>query len=112
MLVASSPAVSNGTLVASFASGELVALREDNGTELWNAPLSHTTRTNALSEIRDISGRPVIYKGDVFAVSHADVYGRDRPAHRACRGGRFRSSGSTSPGRRATWCTPSDTSAR
>jgi outer membrane protein assembly factor BamB len=73
MLVASSPAVSNGTLVASFASGELVALREDNGTELWNAPLSHTTRTNALSEIRDISGRPVIYKGDVFAVSHADV---------------------------------------
>jgi outer membrane protein assembly factor BamB len=73
MLVASSPAVSNGTLVASFASGELVALREDNGTELWNAPLSHTTRTNALSEIRDIAGRPVIYKGDVFAVSHADV---------------------------------------
>jgi outer membrane protein assembly factor BamB len=73
MLVASSPAVSNGTLVASFASGELVALRSDNGTELWNQPLSRTTRTNALSEIRDIAGRPVIYKGDVFAVSHADV---------------------------------------
>jgi outer membrane protein assembly factor BamB len=73
MLVASSPAVANGTLVASFASGELVALRSDNGTELWNQPLSRTTRTNALSEIRDISGRPVIYKGDVFAISHADV---------------------------------------
>ena len=73
MLVASSPAVSNGTLVASFASGELVALRSDNGTELWNQPLSRTTRTNALSEIRDIAGRPVIYKGDVFAISHADV---------------------------------------
>ena len=73
MLVASSPAVSNDTVVASFASGELVALRADNGTELWNEPLSRTTRTNALSEIRDIAGRPVIYKGDVFAVSHADV---------------------------------------
>jgi outer membrane protein assembly factor BamB len=73
MLVASSPAVSNDTVVASFASGELVALRADNGTELWNNPLSRTTRTNALSEIRDIAGRPVIYKGDVFAVSHADV---------------------------------------
>jgi outer membrane protein assembly factor BamB len=71
--VASSPAVSNGTLVASFASGELVAMRSDNGTELWNQPLSRTTRTNALSEIRDIAGRPVIYKGDVFAISHADV---------------------------------------
>jgi outer membrane protein assembly factor BamB len=73
MLIASSPAVSGGVLVASFASGELVAMRSDNGTELWNQPLSRTTRTNALSEIRDISGRPVIYKGDVFAISHADV---------------------------------------
>jgi outer membrane protein assembly factor BamB len=73
MMVASSPAVSNGTVVASFASGELVALRSDNGTELWNVPLSRTTRSNALSEIRDIAGRPVIYKGDVFAISHADV---------------------------------------
>jgi outer membrane protein assembly factor BamB len=73
VMSASSPAVSNGTLVASFASGELVALRSDNGTELWNLPLSHTTRSSALSEIRDIAGRPVIYKGDVFAISHADV---------------------------------------
>ena len=73
MLMASSPAISNGTLVASFASGELVALRADNGTELWNQPLSHTSRISALSEIRDIAGRPVIYKGDVFAISHADV---------------------------------------
>jgi outer membrane protein assembly factor BamB len=73
IMAASSPAVANGTLVASFASGELVALRSDNGTELWNLPLSHTTRSSALSEIRDIAGRPVIYKGDVFAISHADV---------------------------------------
>ena len=60
-------------MVASFASGELVALRAANGNELWNAALSRTSRTNALSEIRDIAGRPVIYKGDVFAVSHSDV---------------------------------------
>ncbi|HEY3799928.1 MAG TPA: PQQ-binding-like beta-propeller repeat protein [Caulobacteraceae bacterium] len=71
ILMASSPAVSNDTLVASFASGEVVALKTDNGTELWDQPLSRTTRTNALSEIRDIAGRPVIYKGDVFAISHA-----------------------------------------
>ncbi|HUZ13756.1 MAG TPA: PQQ-binding-like beta-propeller repeat protein [Caulobacteraceae bacterium] len=73
ILAASSPALEGDTLVASFASGELVALRADNGTELWNESLSRTTRNNALSEIRDIAGRPVIYKGDVFAVSHADV---------------------------------------
>jgi outer membrane protein assembly factor BamB len=73
ILAASSPAVENETVVASFASGELVAVRAANGTELWNASLSRANRTNALSEIRDIPGRPVIYKNDVYAVSHSDV---------------------------------------
>jgi outer membrane protein assembly factor BamB len=73
ILAASSPAVDNETVVASFASGELVAVRAANGTELWNASLSRANRTNALSEIRDIPGRPVIYKNDVYAVSHSDV---------------------------------------
>ena len=74
ILEATSPAVSNGAIVASFASGELVAVRAANGNELWNASLSRANRTNALSEIRDIAGRPVIYKGDVYAVSHSDVF--------------------------------------
>jgi outer membrane protein assembly factor BamB len=74
ILAASSPAIENDTLVTSFASGELVALRAANGNELWNASLSRASRTNALSEIRDIAGRPVIYKTDVFAVSHADYF--------------------------------------
>jgi outer membrane protein assembly factor BamB len=73
ILAASSPAVENDTVVASFASGELVAVRAANGTELWNASLARANRTNALSEIRDIPGRPVIYKNDVYAVSHSDV---------------------------------------
>ncbi len=73
ILAASSPAVENGTVVTSFASGELVAVRSANGNELWDANLSNTNQTNALSEIRDIPGRPVIYKTDVFAVSHASV---------------------------------------
>jgi len=74
ILAASSPAADNETVVASFASGELVALRAANGAELWNASLSRANRTNALSEIRDIPGRPVIYKSDVYAVSHSDVF--------------------------------------
>jgi outer membrane protein assembly factor BamB len=74
ILASSSPAVANDTVVTSFASGELVALRAANGNELWNASLSRASRTNALSEIRDIAGRPVVYKTDVFAVSHADYF--------------------------------------
>jgi outer membrane protein assembly factor BamB len=61
-------------VVAGFASGELVALRAANGNDLWSEALSRASRTNALSEIRDIPGRPVIYKGDVFAVSHSGVF--------------------------------------
>ena len=74
ILSASSPAVQGDTVVASFGSGELVALRSSNGNDLWNVALSRASRTSALSEIRDIAGRPVIYQGDVFAVSHSGVF--------------------------------------
>lgn len=74
ILAAPSVAVSGDTVVAGFASGELVALRAANGNDLWSEALSRASRTNALSEIRDIPGRPVIYKGDVFAVSHSGVF--------------------------------------
>lgn len=74
ILGASSPAVSGDTVVAAFGSGELVALRAENGNDLWNEALSRASRTSALSEIRDIPGRPVIYNGDVFAVSHSGVF--------------------------------------
>jgi outer membrane protein assembly factor BamB len=74
ILAASSPAVSGDTVVASFGSGELVALRVANGNDLWDEALSRASRTSALSEIRDIPGRPVIYRGDVYAVSHSGVF--------------------------------------
>ena len=72
--VSSSPAVSGDVVVAPFSSGELVALRQQNGAELWTDVLSRASRTTALSEIRDIAGRPAIYRGDVFATSHSGVF--------------------------------------
>ncbi|MFN4177963.1 PQQ-binding-like beta-propeller repeat protein [Phenylobacterium sp.] len=74
ILKAGSPAVSGDTVVAGFGSGELVALRAANGNDLWNEALSRASRTSALSEIRDIPGRPVVYQGDVFAISHSGVF--------------------------------------
>ena len=74
VLAATSPAVSGDAVVASFASGELVSLQAANGTGLWSLVLSQSNRDNALSEIRDIPGRPVVYHGDVFAVSHSGVF--------------------------------------
>lgn len=72
--IASSPAASGDAVVAPFASGELVALRAQNGNPLWTDVLSRASRTNALSELRDIAGRPVIYQGDVFATSNSGVF--------------------------------------
>jgi outer membrane protein assembly factor BamB len=72
---ASSPTVSGEVVVAPFASGEVVAMRTTNGSVLWMDTLSFTNRNNALSEIRDIAGRPVVYRGDVFAGSHSGVFG-------------------------------------
>ena len=59
---------------APFSSGELVALDASTGTPLWSEVLARSTRTNALSEIRDISGRPVAYKGEIFAASHSGMF--------------------------------------
>ncbi|MBU1347632.1 MAG: PQQ-binding-like beta-propeller repeat protein [Alphaproteobacteria bacterium] len=70
---ASSPAVSGDTVIAPFSSGEVTALRAANGQPVWSEVLSRTSRTSALSEIRDIAGRPVISRGFVYAVSHSGV---------------------------------------
>ena len=70
---ASSPAVSGDTVIAPFSSGQVVALRAINGQPVWEEVLSRTSRTNALSELRDIAGRPVISRGFVYAVSQSGV---------------------------------------
>ncbi|MCG8440290.1 MAG: PQQ-like beta-propeller repeat protein [Caulobacterales bacterium] len=73
ILTASSPAVSGDVVVAPFASGELVALRIQNGRVLWSEALTRTGGTTALSELNDIAGSPVIVGDVVYAVSHSGV---------------------------------------
>ena len=70
---ASSPAVTGDTVIAPFSSGEVVALRASTGQSVWQQVLSRTSRTSALSEIRDIAARPVISRGMVYAISHSGV---------------------------------------
>jgi outer membrane protein assembly factor BamB len=74
ILKAGAPVVADGMVYAPFSSGELVALNADTGQAVWDQVLAQSTRTNALSEIRDISGRPVLYNGTVFAASHSGVF--------------------------------------
>jgi outer membrane protein assembly factor BamB len=74
ILASSSPAISGETIVTAFASGEVIAQLSSNGNDLWSQALSRANRSNALSEIRDVPGRPIIYKGDVFAASHSGLF--------------------------------------
>lgn len=66
---AASPAVNNELVIPAFSSGEIIALRVENGSIAWNDDLSPTTRVGGLSALPDIQGMPVIDKDLVFAVS-------------------------------------------
>ncbi len=73
ILAAPSVAVDGETVVAPFASGEIVALLAANGRRLWSDSLSRSGRLTSLSAINDIAGRPVIDSGVAFAASHSGV---------------------------------------
>ena len=73
MLGAGSPAVANGVVVVAFSSGELVALKVDNGKKLWSDSLTSARRTDAVATLSDIRGRPVIDRGLVIAASNSSV---------------------------------------
>jgi outer membrane protein assembly factor BamB len=74
ILAASAPAVVGDTLIAPFSSAQLVALPDRQLQRLWTEVLSRASRTSALSEIRDIAGRPVISRGEIYAGSHSGVF--------------------------------------
>ncbi len=73
ILSAPSVGVDGETVVAPFASGEVVALLAANGRRLWSDSLSRAGNINSLSAINDIAGRPVIDGGAAYAVSHSGV---------------------------------------
>ncbi len=66
---AASPATSRDVIVPAFSSGEIFALRVENGSVAWAENLSSFKRTGGLAGISDIRGLPVIDKGLVIAIS-------------------------------------------
>jgi len=71
ILSSASVGVSGDTVVVPYSSGELFALRAQNGTPAWTDTLTRTGNTTSLTIINDIAGRPVIDRNLVFAVSHS-----------------------------------------
>ncbi|TPE62236.1 pyrrolo-quinoline quinone [Sandaracinobacter neustonicus] len=64
------PSIALDTVVAGFPSGELFALRVENGRTAWQDQLARTGRTTALGALSGITSSPVIDRGRVFAIGN------------------------------------------
>ncbi|MCC3860002.1 PQQ-binding-like beta-propeller repeat protein [Pseudemcibacter aquimaris] len=66
-----SPAVFGNTVIVAYSSGEVYAMRVENGSVLWTDTLNRQGQMTAMSSLRDIDGHPVIYDGLVYAISQS-----------------------------------------
>ena len=73
VLGGASPAVDKGVVIAAYTSGELIALKVENGRVLWQDILVTAGRTDGISSLAGIRGRPIIDRDRVFAISNAGL---------------------------------------
>lgn len=71
LLGGASVAVDRDIAVVPYSSGELYALRLDNGHPAWNDNLASAKRSGNLANLADIHGLPVLNHGVVYAVSYS-----------------------------------------
>jgi outer membrane protein assembly factor BamB len=71
LLGGSSPAVNGSTVVVPYSSGELFAMRTENGRVVWSDNLTAFRRVDALATLAHIRGSPVIDRGMVLAISNS-----------------------------------------
>ena len=62
------PSVGQGTVVAGYSTGELVAYRYENGRTLWADALARTSLSTTVGVLTDIDADPIIDRGRVFAL--------------------------------------------
>lgn len=74
ILGGASPAVDSGVVVAAFSSGDVVALKVENGNQVWADNLTGARRTDAVSALTAIRGRPIIDRGRVYAISNSGTF--------------------------------------
>ncbi|MFC3213654.1 outer membrane protein assembly factor BamB family protein [Novosphingobium panipatense] len=63
-----SPALGQGTVIAGFSSGELVAYRYENGRQVWSDALSRTSISTEVGSLTDVDADPIIDAGRVYAL--------------------------------------------
>lgn len=62
------PAAGQGTVIAGYSSGELVAYRYENGRQLWSDALARTSISTEVGSLTDVDADPIIDQGRVYAL--------------------------------------------
>jgi outer membrane protein assembly factor BamB len=62
------PAAGQGTVIAGYSTGELIAYRYENGRELWSDALARTSLSTSVGVLTDIDADPIIDRGRVYAL--------------------------------------------
>jgi outer membrane protein assembly factor BamB len=62
------PAAGQGTVIAGYSSGELVAYRYENGRQLWSDALARTSISTEVGSLTDVDADPIIDRGFVYAL--------------------------------------------
>jgi len=62
------PAAGQGTVIAGYASGELVAYRYENGRQFWADALARTSISTEVGSLTDVDADPIIDRGRVYAL--------------------------------------------
>lgn len=62
------PAAGQGTVIAGFSTGELIAYRYENGREVWSDALARTSLSTSVGVLTDIDADPIIDRGRVYAL--------------------------------------------
>lgn len=62
------PAAGQGTVIAGYSSGEVVAYRYENGRNLWSDALARTSISTQVGTLTDVDADPIIDQGRVYAL--------------------------------------------
>jgi outer membrane protein assembly factor BamB len=62
------PAAGQGTVIAGYSTGELIAYRYENGRVLWSDALALTSLSTSVGVLTDIDADPIIDHGRVYAL--------------------------------------------
>jgi len=71
LLGGAAPAADGSVVLAAYSSGEIVALRIENGRVIWSDSLTALRRSNPVSTIAHVRGRPVVDRGQVLVTANS-----------------------------------------